>query len=140
MSTGFNYFRFQGPMPPFEFGKMRFHGHAGILPRRVVTVGCCDISQAPRAAMCHAGIQSRLCLATGGRQGANFRQVLHLQHSLCAGLSTLLGPGSQRPLGLPDFFHAAGTAQPGRPHPRDLGPTCTSRYCSWNAKGLRLYA
>jgi hypothetical protein len=52
-------------------------------------VGCCgDIRQAPRAAMCHTGTQSRVCLATGAREGANFRQVLRLQHSLCGGLST----------------------------------------------------
>jgi hypothetical protein len=37
MSAGFNDFRFQGPLPSFEFGKMRFHGHAGILLSRIVT-------------------------------------------------------------------------------------------------------
>jgi hypothetical protein len=31
MSTGFGNFRFQGPMPSFQFRKMRFHGHIGLL-------------------------------------------------------------------------------------------------------------
>jgi hypothetical protein len=32
MSAGFNDFRFQSPMPSFQFRKMRFHGHAGVSP------------------------------------------------------------------------------------------------------------
>jgi hypothetical protein len=31
MSTGFSNFRFQGPMPSFQFRKMRFYGHIGLL-------------------------------------------------------------------------------------------------------------
>jgi hypothetical protein len=29
MSTGFGYFGFQGPMPSFQFRKVRFYGHVG---------------------------------------------------------------------------------------------------------------
>src|SRR5262245_42015386 len=32
--------------------------------------------------MCHVCTQSRVCLATGAGPGANFREVLRLQHSL----------------------------------------------------------
>jgi hypothetical protein len=28
---GFGNFRFQGPMPSFQFRKMRFYGHIGLL-------------------------------------------------------------------------------------------------------------
>jgi hypothetical protein len=36
MSTGFNDFCFYGPMPSFQFRKMRFHGHAEVLLSRIV--------------------------------------------------------------------------------------------------------
>jgi hypothetical protein len=29
MSAGFGDFRFQGPVPSFQFRKMRFYGHVG---------------------------------------------------------------------------------------------------------------
>src|SRR5262245_54166308 len=74
MSAGFNDFCFQDPMPSFQFRKMRFHGHAEVL------LG--SISAEHRPALCHVGIQSRVCLATGAGQGANFRELLRLKHSL----------------------------------------------------------
>ena len=29
VGAGFGYFRFQGPMPSFQFRKVRFYGHVG---------------------------------------------------------------------------------------------------------------
>jgi hypothetical protein len=36
MSAGFDYFRFHGPMPSFQFRKMRRYGHIGGLLSQIV--------------------------------------------------------------------------------------------------------
>jgi hypothetical protein len=36
MRAGFDYFRFQGPMSPFQFRKMRCYGHIGCLLSQIV--------------------------------------------------------------------------------------------------------
>jgi hypothetical protein len=36
MRAGFDYFRFQGPMPSFQFRKMRRYGHIGALLSQIV--------------------------------------------------------------------------------------------------------
>src|SRR5262245_50340856 len=81
MSTGFNDFCFQGAVPSFQFRKMRFYGHAEVLLSRIVAWRAAAAIRS-KPGTCHIGAQSRVCLATGAQQGANFCEVLHLQHSL----------------------------------------------------------
>jgi hypothetical protein len=50
MSAGFNDFRFQSPMPSFQFRKMRFHGHAGVSPEPDRGVGGLVVRSKPSTA------------------------------------------------------------------------------------------
>ena len=73
----FGNFRFQGPMPLFQFRKMRFYGHIGLLSQ---SRWAGRPSSSARTAVCYSCIQSRVCLATAKLYGANFREVLLFQH------------------------------------------------------------
>src|SRR6516164_4946648 len=77
MSMSFGNFRFQGPMPLFQFRKMRFYGHIGLLSQ---SRWAGRPSSSARTAVCYSCIQSRVCLATAKLYGANFREVLLFQH------------------------------------------------------------
>ena len=65
VSTGFSNFYFQGPMPSFQFRKMRFCRHTG--SPEPMEAGWLQPGSEPstRVVVCHSCMQSRVCLATG---------------------------------------------------------------------------
>ena len=117
----FGNFHFQGPMPSFQFRKMRFYGHIGLLSQ---SRWAGRPSSSARTAVCHSCIQSRVCLATAKLYGANFREVLLFQHRF----TSEVGAGARRrptfvSVGRP--FQTAGAegrifGRPGKPAGAEL--------------------
>jgi hypothetical protein len=80
VSTGFGNFRFQGPMPSFQFCKMRFNGHIGLQRGGGRSSSGYNLEPTTRPAVCHTCMLSRACSATEKLYVTNFREVLPFQH------------------------------------------------------------
>src|SRR4029077_9930443 len=80
MSVRFGYFHFQCAMPSLQCFNMRFYGHIGTSPwpvaERASEGRVRPAEPSTRTAVCHVTTQSRMCWATGTRQGANLSGVL----------------------------------------------------------------